>query len=183
MQRLPKWETVDEGELREYGVFGVKEVVRRSPRTGRVGRYQVLEMPAWTNVVALTPGDEVVLVEQYRHGLDRVTLEIPGGVVEEGEPPERAAARELREETGYTGREPILLGTVHPNPAIQGNSCTTWLIREAVETAEPEPDEGEHIEVRTVPRRKLPDLLRAGKITHSLVVAAFHWLELWTTGP
>lgn len=176
---LPRWETLETSEVREYGVFGVREVVRRSSRTGRPGRYQVLEVPAWTNVVALTPDDEVVLIEQYRHGLDRVTLEIPGGIVEEGEDPAVAAARELREETGYTGLEPILLGTVHPNPAIQGNACTTWLIREAVRTAEPEPDEGEHIEVGTVPRREVPALLRKGGITHSLVVAAFHWLELW----
>ncbi len=177
--RLPRWETLEVGEPVDYKVFGVRQVVRRSSRTGRPGRFQILHMPRWTNVVALTEDDEVVLVEQYRHGLDTVTLEIPGGIVDDGEDPAAAAARELLEETGYSGSEPQLIGTVHPNPAIQDNACTTWLIADARLTAEPSPDEGEHIEVLTWPRRDLPALLRDGRITHSLVVGAFHWLYLW----
>ena len=175
--RLPRWQTLEAGDVVDYKVFGVQQLVRRSTRTGRPGRYHVLRMPAWINVVALTGDDEVVLVAQYRHGLDTVTLEIPGGVVDAGEDPAQAAARELREETGYTGGEPQLIGTVHPNPAIQDNAATTWLIEGVRATAEPEPDEGEHIEVLTVPLAEIPALLRAGRITHSLVVAAFHWLH------
>jgi 8-oxo-dGTP pyrophosphatase MutT (NUDIX family) len=181
--RLPRWETLDVGEATDYGVFAVRQVVRRSTRTGKPGRYQVLEMPSWVNVVALTPGDRVVLVEQYRHGLDAVTWEIPGGAVDDGEDPAAAAERELREETGYTGAAPLLLGTVHPNPAIQGNACTTWLIADARPTSPLEPDDGEHIEVVEVRRADIPDLLRQGRITHSLVIAAFHWLELWRAAP
>jgi len=178
-ERLSKWETLEVGELVDYHVFGVRQVVRRSTRTGRPGRYQVLHMPAWVNVVALTPGGAVVLVEQYRHGLDAVTLEIPGGVVDPGEEPAVTAARELREETGYVGAAPRLIGTVHPNPAIQDNAATTWLIEDARPTAETSPDDGEHILVHTVPRAEVPRLLTDGRISHSLVVAAFHWLHLW----
>ncbi len=174
----PCWETLETGEILDRHVFGLQEVVRRSPRTGRTATYQVLRIGDWANVVALTPDDEVVLVAQYRHGLDAVTLEIPGGVLDPGEDGDVCAARELAEETGYTGDPPVLLGTVHPNPAIQDNACTTWLIRGARRTAEPTPDEGEDIEVVTVPRREIPALLRQGRITHSLVVAAFHWLDL-----
>ena len=172
------WETLDSGEPLERGVFRLQQVVRRSPRTGRPGTYQVLQVPDWANVVALTPSEEVVLVAQYRHGLDAVTLEIPGGVLEPGEDPARCAARELAEETGYTGEEPTLLGSVHPNPAIQDNVCTTWLIHGAERTVDPQPDAGEDIVVVTVPISEIPSLLRQGRITHSLVVAAFHWLEL-----
>ncbi len=124
----PRWETLASGEILDRGVFGIQEIVRRSPRTGHAGTYQVLRIPNWANVVALTPEDEVVLVAQYRHGLDRVTLEIPGGVLDPGEDLAAGVARELEEETGHTGDPPVLLGTVHPNPAIQDNACTTWLI-------------------------------------------------------
>ncbi len=174
----PLWPTLETGEILDRGVFGVQQLTRRSPRTGRVGTYQVLRVADWANVVALTPEDEVVLVAQYRHGLDELTLEIPGGVLEPGEAPETAAARELAEETGYTGDPPILLGTVHPNPAIQDNACTTWLISNARQTTALDLDEGEDIEVMTVNRSEIPTMLRRGRITHSLVVAAFLWLAM-----
>ena len=174
----PPWETLELGEIEGRGVFGLQQIARRSPRTGHTGTFQVLRVPDWTNVVALTPDDRIVLVAQYRHGLDRATLEIPGGAVDPGEAAADAAARELAEETGYSGETPVLIGTVHPNPAIQDNACTTWLITGARETQPPSPDEGEDIDVVTVPRRDLSSLLREGRITHSLVVAAFHWLEL-----
>ena len=177
----PLWPTLRTGEILDRGVFGVQEVTRRSPRTGRDGTYQVLRIADWANVVALTPDDRVVLVAQYRHGLDALTLEIPGGVLDPGEDPALAAARELVEETGYTGDPPVLLGTVHPNPAIQDNACTTWLIRNARQTTGLDLDEGEDITVLTTPRREIPSLLSQGKITHSLVVAAFHWLAMHDT--
>ncbi|MEM6797482.1 MAG: NUDIX hydrolase, partial [Acidobacteriota bacterium] len=150
---------------------------RRSPRTGREGTYRVLEMPRWVNVVALTPGQEAVLVEQFRHGIASMTLEIPGGMVDAGEDPAAAASRELLEETGYAGDPPIFLGEVHPNPAIQDNLCATYLVENASLAAPPSPDEGEHIAVHLAPRGNLPELVRAGRITHSLVVAAFYWLD------
>ncbi len=177
-KRPPVWETLSVGATLDRGVFEVQEIVRRSPRTGHAGTYQILRIADWANVVALTPEDEVVLIAQYRHGIDDVTLEIPGGVLEPGETAADGVARELAEETGFTGDPPVLIGTVHPNPAIQDNACTTWLVTGARRTAEPEPDEGEDIDVVLVPRREIPELLRDGRITHSLVVAAFHWLEL-----
>lgn len=180
---IEHWETLRWGEPTEFPVFAVREVVRRSPRTGKPGSYTVLHAPSWTNVVALTEDDRVVLVEQYRHGTDSVTLEIPGGVVEPGEEPAAAVVRELLEETGYSGESPVLLGTVHPNPAIQDNACTTWLVRGARRVAEPDPDPGEHLAVHTVSSGEIPGLLLSGRITHSLVVAAFHWWALFESAP
>ncbi len=174
----PPWHTLETGETLDRGVFAIQQIVRRSPRTGHAGTYQVLRVADWANVIALTPEDDVVLVAQYRHGIDQVTLEIPGGVLEPGEDPAAGVARELVEETGFTGEAPILIGTVHPNPAIQDNACTTWLIKGARKTAETNPDEGEDIDVVTVPKAEIPALLRQGRITHSLVIAAFHWLQL-----
>ena len=172
------WPTLEWGESTDYFVFTVTPVERRSPRTKKVGTYQVIGAPDWVNVIARTRDGQIVLIEQYRHGIDGLTLEIPGGMVEKDEDPGAAGARELEEETGYVGDPPVLIGTVEPNPAIQTNRCFTYLIDNAAADGEMQWDDGEDIRVLTVPESQIDDLLRRGEITHSLVVAAFHWLAL-----
>lgn len=172
------WDTLDAGDIAGFRVFGVQSVSRRSRTSRREGEFQVIHSPDWVNVIALTPGGDVVLVEQYRHGTDAVTVEIPGGMVDPGEDHATAAARELAEETGYTGAPPILLGTVHPNPAIQNNACSTWLIANARRTAPPRPDDDEEIDVITRPLAGIDALVADGTITHALVIAAFTFLRL-----
>jgi len=169
---------VKRGTPVDFKVFRVRRDRARSPKTGKAHDVTVLEAPDWVNVVALTDDDEAVLVRQFRHGTEATTLEIPGGSVDPSDPSPRAAAkRELREETGYVARRWSLLGAVEPNPAIQSNSCWTFLAEGARLAGDADPDEGEELEVVLVPRSRLDSLVRAGKIRHSLVVAAFYWLE------
>src|SRR5664279_4692538 len=106
-----------------------------------------MHAPDWVNVLALTPDHRLVLVRQFRFGVDAFSLEIPGGVMEPDEDPVAAGLRELREETGFTGRGARLLGSVHPNPAIQSNRCHIVLVEEAVRTEALEWDADEEIEV------------------------------------
>ncbi len=169
------WPTLAEGTVEQRGVFGVQQVTRRSPRTGHAAVYQVLHMPDWVNVIALTPEQEIVLVVQYRHGVDTIAVEIPGGAVEAGEDPAVAAVRELREETGFVGDPPIALGSVQPNPALQTNACSTWLVPNARQVHALALDDGEDIEVTLVPRAEIDDWVADGRIDHALVVAAFYW--------
>jgi 8-oxo-dGTP pyrophosphatase MutT (NUDIX family) len=139
----------------------------------------VLETRDWVNVIPVTPAGEVVLVRQYRHGVKELTLEIPGGLVDPDEDPATAALRELQEETGYSAGEVIPLGAVQAQPAIQNNTCHTFLARGVTRTAAPVPDDGEDLQVVTVPLGELEDRVRRGEIAHGLVLAALYRLGLW----
>jgi 8-oxo-dGTP pyrophosphatase MutT (NUDIX family) len=172
------WPLLESRTLGDYRVFSVRGDRARSPRSGRPHDFFVLECPDWANVVALTDSDDVVLVRQFRAGTRSITLEIPGGSVEKGESALAAVRRELREETGHAARTWKRLGVVHPNPAIQANRCTTYLARGSRVVGDLRPDEGEDLAVELVPLRRIPDLIRRGTITHSLVIAAFHFLSL-----
>lgn len=177
--RLRRWERLEKGSPADYRVFRVREDRVRSPRTGRDHRVVVLEAPNWVNVVAVTEDRKVVLVRQFRHGIESLTLEIPGGAVDpEDASPLAAAKRELREETGYVARRWKQLGVVDPNPAIQTNSCWTFLAEGAHLAGAADPDPGEELEVVFVPETSLEALARKGVIRHSLVIAAFYWKGL-----
>ena len=141
------------------------------------GVSDVLEAVDWVNVVPLTSDDEVVFIELHRHGTDRPSLEIPGGMIDPEDPsPIFAAAREMQEETGYASDALEPLGVVHPNPAIQANRCFSFLAKDARLVGPPSPDEGEDIRVVRYPLQDVPALIAEGKITHALVVTCFYWL-------
>src|SRR5262245_54062834 len=127
----------------DYRVFTTGFVDAAHPRTGAIKRFSLIDCADWVNVIALTGDDRVVLVRQYRAGVDRVCLEIPGGIIEPGEDPCTAAARELAEETGYTGGAYQLIGKVAPNPAILTNTLHTVVARGVALTQPPTPDDGE----------------------------------------
>jgi 8-oxo-dGTP pyrophosphatase MutT (NUDIX family) len=146
-----------------------------SPRTGQEHEFFILDCPDWCNIVPLTDDGQVVMVRQQRHGIGQETLELPGGMVDEGESPIDAAARELLEETGYRARSLEPIGVIAPNPAMQNNRCHSFLARGAARVGEVHLDGAEDIEVVTVPLGEIPARIRAGEIEHALVVVAFTW--------
>jgi ADP-ribose pyrophosphatase len=148
---------------------------------GKAGEFVSLDLPDWANVIAITPDRHVVLIEQFRFGIEEVTLEIPGGTIDQDESPAAACRRELLEETGYAGDEVRMIGRVSANPAFQNNFVHTGLVLNANPTGMVDFDEHEEIRLRTVSLDDVPGLIRSRDIHHAFVVAAFQHLALVDT--
>ncbi len=176
---IQPWKKIGSKPLGDFRIFTIRSDLTISPRTGKEHDVFVIDCVNWVNVIAVTPENQLVMVEQYRHGSDTVELEIPGGMMDTAdESPEATGARELREETGYVGGKPRLIGEIFPNPAIMSNRCFTVLMEDCHCAHEVQFDHGEDLATRLVPVAEIPKLVAGGKIKHSLVVAALYYFEL-----
>lgn len=178
---VDNWQIVRSRPVGDYRVFTVREDRRRSPRTGAEHDFYVLQMPEWVNVIALTPRRRVIIIEQYRHGVEQVAVEIPGGMVDpEDDDFALAAGRELQEETGYVAKQVIGIGSVTANPAIQNNRLHTFVALGCEPTSETALEAAEDIAVREVDLRTVTDLISSGQMNHALVIAGFYWFDRWS---
>ena len=177
---LKPWRQLSSKPLGDFRVFTLRSDRKLSPRTGAEHDFFVIDSNNWVNVIAVTPERQLVMVEQYRHGSNTFELEVPGGIMDPADAsPELAGARELREETGYEGGAPQIIGQVHPNPAIQSNTCYTALIQNCRCVHALELDHAEDLITRLVPLDALPAMVAQGRIRHALVVVALYHFELW----
>lgn len=141
-------------------------------RNGRKKEFYRFNFPDWVNIIALTPERKMVLIRQFRYGTHREEIEIPGGMVNEGEHPLDAGCRELLEETGYAGKNARIIGKVCPNPAIQRNYCYTVLVDDAEKVADPNFDDMEEIACIVHTESEVRRLIASGRIEHGLVLNA-----------
>ena len=172
------WKRIRSQTNQTYRIFSIRTDTTLSPRTGAEHEFYVIESGDWVNVIPITADEQVVMIKQYRHGSGEITLEIPGGLVEPGDTPEKAASRELLEETGYQAEEWKKIGVVNPNPAIFSNRCHTFFARNLTKVGNPTLDQTEDIDVVLLPLSDIPRLIRNGVIDHALVIAAFYWYSL-----
>lgn len=152
----------------------------RCLRTGAVHEFITCRTCDWVNIVAVTKRRELVLIRQFRHGTRETEWEIPGGCIDAADSsPVAAGVRELMEETGFAGRNPRIIGKVHPNPALQGNLCHTILIEDAERVSPPHLEPTECIVTEPVPEEKVREMIREGVIKHGLVLNAlmFYFME------
>ena len=181
---IQPWKTISTKKLGDFRIFTIRSDAKISPRTGKEHDFFVLDSVNWVNVIAITPANELVMVEQFRHGTNTVELEIPGGIMDATDAsPEATGVRELREETGYEGENAQLIGKVFPNPAIMSNTCFTVLVENCQLRHNVKFDSGEDLITRLVPLSEVPGLVASGKVAHSLVVTALYHFELHRKKP
>ena len=169
---MKPWTVLDRRVLIERPWLRLREDHVRLPGGHEIEEFHVLEYPDWTCTVCLTDDDDLVLVEQYRHGIAEVVLELPGGVIDAGESPEAAARREVLEETGFTADTWHLLGRCAQDPHRQTNYVYCFAATGARQVATQRLDAEEHMRVRTMPCAEALRRATAGGLEHGIHLAA-----------
>ncbi len=176
---LKKWTLQSSDVFCETPFYKILENKVRSA-SNTEAKWYILDLPDWVNIVAID-GDDVLFVQQYRHGSQEFSLEIPGGIVDPGETHLEAAKRELLEETGFSANKWVEIGRLSPNPALQNNLCVTFLAIDVEDSGQTHFDEHEELQTQRIPLYEIDDLCSKEKIHHALVVAAFDHLRRYNS--
>lgn len=169
-------------EIEKWNLLESEYLIRRPWLTARRDRvklpngqindeFYVLEYPDWVNVIAVTEEGEFIMIEQYRHGLGEVQMEICAGVVEKGEHHLDAAKRELMEESGFGGGKWRLLTVLSGNPSTTNNLTYCYVAEGVKKISEQHLDRTEDVTVRILSRNDVENLLRKDVMKQSLMVA------------
>ena len=168
------WNEENRKKVFSCPIFSVEELYCRSPNN-KLKTYTVLEATDWAIIIPVLEteqGSQFVMVKQWRHGARELSLEFPGGVFEKGENALQAAARELREETGYKANKIEKLGVFNPNPAIMSNMVHFFLALDLDPPAAQKLDEDEYVDVVTVAPEEVLQGLGNAPYIHALMGTA-----------
>lgn len=164
------WNETGRKELLKTPVFTVTERYSRSP-FGQNGTYIVNEARDWVIVVPVC-GDNFLMVRQWRHGEKALSMEFPGGVIDDGEEPEAAARRELLEETGASAEKMDRLGVLNPNPALFANHVHVFLAENLSFSGKQSLDSDEYVQYVEINRREVIKKLGSPEYPHALMASA-----------
>ena len=137
--------------------------------------------PGAVAILALTANRQLVLERQYRYPAGRLFVEIPAGKIDPDEAPALTARRELLEETGYRAGRWLHLGTAYPCIGYS-NEQISYYLAEDLELGERELDEGEFLEVFTLPLEQVMQMALSGEICDSKSIVGLHWLAAHLDG-
>jgi 8-oxo-dGTP pyrophosphatase MutT (NUDIX family) len=166
-----KWKVLSSEYLFRDLWFTVRKDICETPDGKIIDPYYVYEFPTWVSALAITEDNKVVMVRQYRHGIQETILEVPGGCVDDTDKNfESAIARELLEETGYSFKEFSYLGKVSPNPSTNTNWMHMFLATGGIKIKEQQLDHNEEIEVVILSIDELKQLIAENKIVQALHV-------------
>ncbi|MEN9548159.1 MAG: hypothetical protein RIR12_750 [Bacteroidota bacterium] len=133
-----------------------------------VEAYYVVEIPDSVIVFGITSENKAVFVQQYRHPVQQLSYELPGGFIDEGEEPIAAAKREAAEETGYAFKNYQYLGKVAGNPGILNNFTHIFLAEGGEKTMDTKLDAQEDIRTFLFDIAEIKKLMQENKIIQSL---------------
>jgi 8-oxo-dGTP pyrophosphatase MutT (NUDIX family) len=167
------WQLIRSTTLRDFRVVRVREDTYQFAPSGDERGYVVCDSADWVLIIPITPDNEVVFVRQFRHGRGEVVLEIPGGVMDDGECPVDTAIRELREETGFVAEEIQICGPLLPNPALNNARIHVAVATGCLPKFAPAPEPFEEIEVELRPLGSVTQMIATGELQHALCIAAF----------
>ena len=173
------WKPVSKKTVCKTRVLNVLELDSQSPE-GDVHTYTLIESPDWVTVIPVieTPREQFIMVRQWRHGENRITVEFPGGVINAGEAVEDAAKRELLEETGYKASKIVRLAPFSPNPALMTNHQHFCLAFDLADTKKTHPDEDEYVNAFVEDAGSVFARMETGEYSHGLMVCgAFLYLR------
>ncbi len=174
------WEILSREQVEDFGIFKIQKKRVRSPRTDEISEVLSAQFSDWVLVLALTSQNDVVMARQYRHGIEQVCLELPGGLVDPNDDsPEVSAGRELLEETGYKAGSLTCIGECFPQPAILSNKCFFYLAEDAVSVQAQELEAGEDIEIVNIPLKSIHARIANKEINHGMVLLAFSFYEMY----
>ena len=164
------WKTLKKKKIRHTPVFDVHMQHEKSS-AGMEGDYVAMTAPEWVVIVPVYE-DKFVMVRQWRHGEDRITVEFPGGVGDPGEDPSDTARRELLEETGFRAGRITELGRCSPNPALFKNHFHVFLAEDLVQTGSQHLDADEVLNFMLLPREQVVRSFGTGEFTHAFTGTA-----------
>ena len=174
-----KWEILNSEELFNNRHVKLRKDRCRMPDGREVPDYYVLEYSDWAHVVPVTHDGQLLLIKQYRHGIEKVCIEFPGGTIDPGEDKKAAAVRELEEETGFVPEDIRLVSKSFPNPAAQNNHLYTFVALGCQKLKDTNLDPFEDIETFTAPVPEVLQMALDGKLMHSMMVTSlFHALPI-----
>ncbi|MBO1514688.1 NUDIX hydrolase [Metabacillus bambusae] len=146
---------------------------------GKTSTREIVKHPGAVAVIAVTPENKILMVEQFRKPLGRTLVEIPAGKLEKGEQPESTAKRELEEETGYTcgSLQPLISFYTSPGFA---DELVHLFIAENLEklTVAAELDEDEFLDVMEVTLEEAEAMIQNKRIYDAKTAFAVQYLQL-----